>query len=83
MNSIEPVDGGSSWSDDAKLAFDDLVLEKSLFAVVSSVAVDEQFFPTINLGLELVETSEEKDVIVSREMVVKGMARKKTGGIAG
>ena len=74
---MAPLDGGFEWSDDSKRGLDDLIMDKDLFAVVKSVTVDESRNPPINLTVELIDTSVEPNVVVTRELVRRGLARKR------
>ena len=74
---MAPLDGGFEWTDDSKRGLDDLIKDKDLFAVVKSVSVEESRNPPINLTVELIDTSVEPNVVVTRELVRRGLARKR------
>ena len=62
----------------AKEGLDDLILDRKLYAFVTSVSADDRFFPAINVTLELFDTSGEEDVLIRQELIAKGLAKKKT-----
>ena len=77
MFGMVPLGGGFEWSDDSKRGLDDLIKEKDLFAVVKSVTVDESRNPPINLTVELIDTNVEPNIVVTRELIRRGLARKR------
>jgi len=71
-----PLGGGFEWSDDSKRGLDDLIKDKDLFAIVKLVTVDERCNPPVNLMLELVDTNVEPNVVITWELVARGLARR-------
>ena len=77
LRDLAPLDGGWTWPVAAKETLDELILDRDLYALVTDVSIDTRFFPTINVTLELFDTSGEEDIIIGQELVAKGLAKKR------
>jgi len=78
LNNLKPIGDNYTWSREAMEALDEFILEKELYSLITDVTVDENFFPSINLTLELFDTSGSIDVVVTEEMIGKGFAQRRS-----